>query len=95
MFVPHAYKLLIESKTIEVKFILNKKNRHESIKVNLAFEPVASFNRKKLGANVSAKIINKNTNNQLAYFNNSSETNPNVFQFNEDDSLSSHDELFP
>ena len=70
MVVPQAYKLLIESKTIEVKFVLNKKNRNEAVKVNLAFEPVASFNRKKLGANVSAKTINKNTNNRLAYFNN-------------------------
>jgi hypothetical protein len=82
---------MIESKTIEVKFILNKKNRHESIKVNIAFEPVTSFNRKKLGAKVNAKPINNNTNNRLAYFNKTSEAKPNVLQFNELDSLSYND----
>jgi hypothetical protein len=71
--------------------MLNKKNRHESIKVNIAFEPVTSFSRKKLGAKIIAKPINKNTNNRLAYFNNTSEAKPNVFQFNEVDSLSSND----
>jgi len=68
--------LLIESKTIEIKFQLNKKNNYEEIKINLAFEPVASFSRKKLGAtlnstkNVKKPSINSYNNRVLAHFQN-------------------------
>ena len=79
--IPHTYKLLIDSKTVDIKFQFNKKNKYEEIKVNLAFEPVASFNRKKLGATLtSAKKTSKNINLKLAHFNDSIE-NQNTHEF--------------
>jgi len=52
--IPQAYKLVLETKTIDIKFQLNSKNQNEEIKIHFSFEPVSSFSRKKLGATLTS-----------------------------------------
>jgi hypothetical protein len=65
VLIPQAYKLVLESKTIDLKFQLNSRNDNEEIKIHFTFEPVSSFIRKKLGTTLKsnkAATIKNNSN---------------------------------
>ena len=49
--IQHSYKLIIEGKNIDLKFHL--KSEPKPVEINLLFEPVTSFNRKKIVASIN------------------------------------------